>query len=186
MMEGYVKNAAFDDFVKSQQSPPEPEVDWKQVRNEWLRRLDELYKQVEGFLSNYIASGQIVVESHPIDLTEENLGTYKARKLVLRIGRSAVTLMPVGTLLIGSRGRVDVIGPRGTTVPILLINSKARQVSDMVRVQVSIGRKLPDVPKEKPGEITWEWKMVTRPPERRFIELTQESFFGMIMEVANG
>ena len=46
--------------------------------------------------------------------------------------------------------------------------------------------KLPEVPKRGPGEVSWEWKMITRPPERRFIELNPETFYEMILEVANG
>ena len=95
-------------------------------------------------------------------------------------------LLPIGTLLIGSRGRVDVIGSGATQARLVLIDSKATRAADLVRVYVDLEGKLPDVPREEPREIKWEWKMVTRPPERRFIELTQETFFEMIMEVANG
>lgn len=56
----------------------------------------------------------------------------------------------------------------------------------MIRIQVARGGKLPDIPKKEQGETTWEWKMITRPPERRFIELNPDTFFEMIMEVANG
>jgi hypothetical protein len=166
-----LKNAAFDEFVKSQQEPAHPEIDWNKKRDEWLERLDER---------------QIQIESQPIDLYEENIGAYSAKQLTVKIGRKRVLFRPVGTLLIGSKGRVDVIGPRGTSVPMLLIDSKARKASDLIRVQVGVDGKLPEVPKRGPGEVSWEWKMITRPPERRFIELNPETFYEMILEVANG
>lgn len=122
-----MKNAALDDFVKSQQSPPQPTVDWNKERSEWLRRLDELYDRIDKFLNSYIKSGQILVESHPIELSEEYSGRYTARQVTLKIGQQHVLFRPVGTLLIGSKGRVDVIGPRGTTVPILLIDSNGEK-----------------------------------------------------------
>ncbi len=181
-----LKNEAFDEFVKSQQGPAHPEIDWNLRCREWLRHLDELYDQIQGFLKDYIDSGQIEFEPGEVELNEENIGPYIARRITLKIGRKKVNLIPVGTLLIGSKGRVDVIGPRGTSVPILLIDSKATKASDMIRIQVSFGGKPPNVPRKEPGEITWEWKMITRPPERRFIELNPETFFKMIMEVANG
>jgi hypothetical protein len=34
--------------------------------------------------------------------------------------------------------------------------------------------------------IEWAWKISTPPPEMKFIELTQEAFFEMVLEVANG
>jgi len=181
-----MKNAAFDDFVKSQQLPLEPAVDWNQVRNEWLLRLEELYTKIGEFLASYIEAGQIQIETQIVQLQEENIGSYPAKQLTVKIGRKQVQLRPVGTLLIGSKGRVDVVGPMGTSVPILLIHSKAKRASDMIRVTVSLSGKPPEVPRQEPSEIKWEWKMITRPPERRFVELTQETFFEMIMEVANG
>jgi hypothetical protein len=181
-----VKKTAFDEFVKSQQQPEVPEGFWEIQRDEWLRFLDELYHRIEGFLGKYVSSGEIKIEYIPIVLDEENIGRYQTRKALLRIGRSVVTLSPVGTLLIGSKGRVDVVGPRGTTVPILLISSRVQKASDMIRIQVGIGGKMPEPPQADPSEIEWVWKMATRPPERRFIELSQETFFEMILEVANG
>jgi hypothetical protein len=181
-----LKNAAFDEFVKSQQGPAHPEIDWNLRRNEWLRYLDELYVQIEGFLKDYIDSDQIEFEPGEVELNEENIGTYTARRITLKIGRKVVNLIPVGTLLIGSKGRVDVIGPSGTGVPLLLVDSNAVRASDMIRVYIGLGGKKPVAPKKEYGEIKWEWRMITRPPERRFIEITQETFFQMIMEVANG
>jgi hypothetical protein len=181
-----LRNAAFDEFVKSQQEPARSKVNWAKERDEWLKRLGELNERIRGYLGEYISSGQIQIESHPIELTEENIGTYMVEQITLKIGRKLVRFQPVGTLLIGSKGRVDVIGPRGTAVPLLLVNGKATRASDMVRVYVGLGGKPPVVPKQEPGDIKWEWKMITRPPERRFVEITQETFFQMIMEVANG
>jgi hypothetical protein len=181
-----MKNTTFDDFVRNQQVPPQETVDWKKERDRWLQNLADLHATLRGFLQEYINSGQIQFESHPVTLTEENIGTYTAPEVRLKIGRKVVTLTPIGTLLIGSKGRVDVVGPAGTRVPILMVNSKAKKASDMIRVFVGIGDNPPVVPKDEAGEIKWEWKMITRPPERRFVELSQETFFDMIMEVSNG
>lgn len=181
-----MKKTSFDDFVKNQQEPLLAKEFWLSRRDEWLQFLNELYVRVEDFLNKYVSSGEIKVEYLPVTLTEENIGSYQAQKVLLKIGRSIVTLTPVGTLLIGCRGRVDVTGPRGTTVPILLIDSNAEKASDMIRVQVGTGGKIPELPRAEAGGIKWEWKMVTRPPERRFIPLSQDTFFEMIMEVANG
>ena len=44
--------------------------------------------------------------------------------MILKIGRQEITMTPVGTLLIGAKGRVEVVGPAGRT-RLLLVNSKA-------------------------------------------------------------
>jgi hypothetical protein len=179
----------FDEFVKRQQggaSVADAEVNWEKERDEWLAHLDRLYSKVESLLGKYVSSGQIRYEYRPIDLNEENIGSYAAKQMVLRIGRQEVDLVPIGTLLIGSKGRVDVNGPAGRA-QILLVDSKVSDPRALVHVTVSVGAKLPQPPRSKRAEeIQWEWKIVTRPPERRFIEITQQSFFDLILEVANG
>jgi hypothetical protein len=180
----------FDEFVKRQQgaTPGVGAMDWDNERKEWLDYLDKLYKKVESLLDKYVSSGQIQLEYRPIELNEENIGSYAAKEMVLKIGRQSVVLEPIGTLLIGSKGRVDISGPAGKA-QILLVDSKVPGPRSLFHVRVSIvgtGKKPPTPPAEPPREIKWEWKIVTRPPERRFIEITQQTLFQLIMEVANG
>ncbi len=178
----------FDEFVKRQQggaSVADVEINWERERDEWLAHLDRLYSKVESFLGKYVSSGQIRYEYRSIDLNEENIGSYAAKQMVLRIGRQEVDLVPIGTLQIGSKGRVDVNGPAGRA-QILLVDSKVSDPRALVHVTVSVGGKLPPQPSKRTQEIKWAWKIVTRPPERRFIEITQQSLFQLIMEVANG
>lgn len=181
-----MKNLAFDEFVKNQQADAHSDVSWNAIRDEWLRRLDELYGQIREFLKEYIDAGEIQPDTSLISLNEENIGSYTAPQLTLKIGRKQVRFQPIGTLLIGSRGRVDVIGAGITEARLVLINKKFKHASDTIRITINFEGKLPDPPKEEPGDIELAWKIVTRPPERRFIELTQETLFKMIMEVANG
>jgi len=180
-------NAEFDAFVKSQQ-PTEPErksIDWANERDTWLRDLNELYKTIESFLAKYISDGTITREYREIQLNEENIGSYTARRMILRIGRQEITLTPVGTLLIGARGRVDVVGPAGRT-RFVLVDSKASR--PQIKMSVQIGGKPPkETPKETLlKEIKWAWKIATSPPTIQYIELTQDSVFQALMEVANG
>lgn len=180
----------FDDFVKRQQESASgtASVDWNNELKEWLDYLDRLYAKVELLLQKYISSGQIQFGFRTIELNEENIGQYAAKQMVLKIGPKSVVLEPIGTLLIGSKGRVDISGPTGKA-QILLVDSKASSPGSLFHVTVSVvgaGKKPPAAPPKPPREITWEWKIVTRPPERRFIEITQQSLFQLIMEVANG
>jgi hypothetical protein len=135
-------------------------------------------------LGKYLSSGQIRLEYYPTELNEVDIGYYAARRMTLRIGRPEVVLLPMRTRFIGSKGRVDVIGPAGKA-EILLVDSKASG-RPRILITVGVGGKLPVAPREPQLEIESVWRIVTRPPERRFIEITQESLFQLIMEVANG
>jgi hypothetical protein len=177
----------FDEFVKRQQKVAAgiASVDWDSERKEWLDSLDKLYKKIESLLHKYVSSGQIQLGFRSVELNEENIGSYPAKQMVLKIGPKSVVLEPIGTLLIGSKGRVDIIGPAGKA-QFLLVDSKASGPASLIHVTVGRADSFPPAPTKSTREIKWEWRIVTRPPERRFIEITQQTLFQLIMEVANG
>jgi len=176
----------FDEFVKRQQRLPsnEGQIDWAGRRDEWLRSLDDLYAQIESFLEAYLASGQMRREFRQIQLNEESIGSYTAKEMVLKIGRQEVTFTPIGTVLFGMKGRVDVLGPAGGA-RLFLVNKKATSARSLVRVTVSIPGTTPPPVRERTEPIEWVWKIGSPPPEMKFIDLTQQAFFEMILQVAN-
>lgn len=177
----------FDKFVRREHKAVSeyPSVDWDAERKEWLGNLNKLYKKVEVLLRKYISSGEIHLQYRPIELNEENIGPYTAKEMVVKIGRQSVILEPIGTLFLGSKGRVDLVGPAGKA-QLLLVDSKKSGPTPLVRVSIGVGGKPPILPSESSRDIKWEWRIVTRPPERRFVEITRQSLFQLIMEVANG
>jgi len=181
-----VDNKTFEEFVSRQleTDPLTASTDWDKERDEWLDHLDRLYSKVEFLLSKYISSGQIRLEYRTIELNEEHIGSYTSKQMMLRIGPQEVDLVPIGTLFIGAKGRVDVSGPAGKA-EILLVDSKSSG-RPRVLVTIGIGGNLPAFPSKSAKDIQWEWRIVTRPPERRFLEITQQSLFQLIMEVTNG
>jgi hypothetical protein len=106
----------FDAFVKRQQTkePEEATLDPQEQLRQWLSYLDSLYKQITKFLESYIQNGSAKIDYQDIELNEDFIGPYLVRKMLLKIGRSTVTFTPIGTMLIGTKGRVDVKGPLGT------------------------------------------------------------------------
>jgi hypothetical protein len=179
----------FGAFVKRQQTASEEEnrVDWAKERDEWLSHRKELYERIESFLGEYIQAGEIKLSYRDIELNEENIGSYSTQEMILKIGRQEITLKPIGTLLISAKGGVEVVGPAGRT-RLVLVNSESSESSGpRIKVTISIGGKPePSAVEAAPKEIKWVWKIVTSPPTIQYIELTQESLFQALMEVANG
>ena len=83
-------------------------MDWNAERDWWLAALGELYQQMEAWLTPLREQGLVSSKKIPIQLSEENIGTYAADGLVLEFGPQAIILEPKGTLIVGARGRVDV------------------------------------------------------------------------------
>src|ERR1022692_3730467 len=106
----------FDKFIKRQklQVVEEAEVDWDAQRNQWLKDIQELYALVEWFLKKYISSGDIELRYENLEVSEEKIGSYVVQRLVLKIGPHEVIFKPIGAIVIGAKGRIDLIGPKGT------------------------------------------------------------------------
>ena len=181
---------SFDEFVKSEhegwRSSKDNEMDWQAVRNEWLAKVEDLFDLAKGFLQPYVDSKQIVISYKSAKLNEQYLGAYTTKEMVITIGAKTVKLEPVGRLIIGSRGRVDMVGPAGRAV-LVLLDKEIKQVSQLIHVSVGFGGKTPQPPKRKPeSEVKAVWRIMARPPNRAIIELSRETFFNLVMEVANG
>ena len=103
------------------------------------------------------------------------------KSLEVHIGTIKVQFEPIGTIIFGAKGRVDMHGPHGT-VKFVLVPKTAS--SSTIRVIV---RDSSSETKEEPEPIVeeWAWKIATRSPNIKYTELEEESFLSAIMEVAN-
>jgi hypothetical protein len=182
-------STAFAKFVEEQQTVDSEEaMDWNGELSDWRSNLDSFYARVLSFLKEFTDAGSITYSFSEIALTEENLGTYQVNKMNLHIGRQQVSLEPIGTLLMFCKGRVDVVGSAGRA-QILLVNEKAKSPGDLIKVTVTISGPgkvpLPPPPQPKPQTISWAWKIVTQTPSRVFVDLDKDSFYSVLMEIAN-
>ncbi len=182
----------FKDFVQRQQQPRSGDeaIDWSKERDEWLDHLQQLYARIAEYLDEYIKGGTIKLRDSLIELNEENIGTYKAKRLVVAIGAQEIVFTPVGTRLIGSKGRVDVEGSAGKS-RLVLIDKDVTDPRHTIRVTVTAiprgGSPKPlQAAAPPPKEIEWAWKIVSRPPAMQFIDLNKETLFEMLIEVSNG
>lgn len=180
-------NSDFDNFVRRQQAKKQKaeEFDVGLELDEWRGFLDELYLDVEKFMATYLADGQATISYQKIELNEEFSGPYEARQMSLSIGPSVIVFKPIGTMLIGSKGRVDVQGPYGSA-RLVLVNRNIRQPRQLIQVSIST----PGIPAvsadtQSSEPIEWVWKLVTPAPSMRLIDLSEESFFEMVLSIAD-
>lgn len=178
----------FDKFISGQkvQSEEGLEVfDSKQQLQEWREYLQQLYREIEKYMKSYINTGTAKLSYHDIELNEEFSGPYSVPEMSLVIGRSTITFKPVGTMLIGSKGRVDVQGPRGA-IRLGLVNRAITHASQMISITVSVlGSPAPPEPTQNNKPIEWVWKIITPAPQMKFIDLTEDNFFDMILNVTD-
>jgi|ERR1700674_107684 len=97
------------EFLRAHQVPqPDP-----QLRSEWLAAVEQLYGEMRTWLGEAKADGLADIKDADTTITEERLGTYEVPVLQLFFGGRMVVVRPVGRLILGAKGRVDMsLGPR--------------------------------------------------------------------------
>lgn len=164
----------------------ESKIDWESKKNDWLSFLDILYKKFEESLKEYIDKGIIRIEYDEVQLEEEYIGPYIANAMDIHIGGEHIRLKPIGTNLIGAKGRVDMVGRVGS-IMLVLVDARSKSVGDRIKISVHVDEVPPRKEEAKESiPITWEWKFVTAPPTRKYLPVNQETIYSTIMEITNG
>lgn len=161
----------------------EDKIDWTAQKQEWLGYIKKFYDSVELWLKPYIDQNKIKFEYKAIELTEDHIGIYRTEVMVISFANQQIKLKPIGTLLIGTKGRIDMEGARGRVQFILADkDSKGMKIS----VSISINGEPP--PEKEPIKTPdWTWKIVLREPRKiSYEDFNEDNFFSSLMEVANG
>jgi len=168
--------------IKKQHAAEEVQIDWEGRKNEWLRHLNALYKDIEKWLSDFENHDMISFEYRDIELNEEYIGLYSVRKMEIKIADELILLTPVGTLLIGAQGRVDVKGKNGT-MKFVLVPEQSDSPAIKMPVVVEGETKKAETPED--GK-KLAWKIATPPPTMKYIDLNVDSFSDALLAVAGG
>ena len=78
------------------------------------------YQTIAGWLEKSVQDQVIEVYYDDMHLVEEYIGDYTVKKMVIRLGPDKIRLEPVGTLIVGSNGRIDLIGTKASVMLVLL------------------------------------------------------------------
>lgn len=175
----------FEDFISKQdvvKKEEKTEVDWAQEKKEWLDFVNNFYTTVEGYLENYISSDKVAIRKKPISLNEDYIGKYETNELILDIGNRRVTFTPIGTIIIGAKGRIDMSSSFGTVRFVVVDRNSSSPKVTATLGNVSSVEKTPEEVQKK----EFCWKIVGSPPRMAFDDLNEEKFFAALMEVING
>lgn len=100
------------------------DIDWEVRKTVWLEQLHGLFNDIKIWLQPLEKKGLLrLFDGLERTLIEEHVGTYTVPVLEITAGGDRVRLTPVATLVIGSFGRVDMKGPKGRKMMIILSES---------------------------------------------------------------
>jgi hypothetical protein len=122
------------------------EEDWQKEKALWLTDLQRLFNMIAVWLAPMEKEGLLKYHQRDIEIYEEDLGTYKAPQIRIEAFGDYVDLVPVGTVLIGGYGRVDLVSRNGERA-ILALQKRGGQ-----------------------------WAFLERTPRVQYYPLTEENF----------
>lgn len=169
----------FDAYIKKGEEVMTSDIG-KSV-DEWKHNVDALYSSVTGWLKDYIGTA-IEVYYQEIRISEEQTGEYSINKMIIKTKEKQIELRPYGTYVIGLKGRVDMEGPHNKVMLGICRKDIDRpatkvRINDRGVISLEIGGG------EENKEEKWVWKLITTPPQVRYIELTKEVFFDLFVGV---
>ncbi len=139
------------DFFRKKKSESESKgnhIDWESKKQIWLNSIDKLYENINHWLAPSIEEKLIEVNYEKTELSEDYIDSYSVNNMTLSVGFEQVFFKPKSMIIMGSAGRVDMIGENGTVWLLLL---------------------------EKPkNEFTWH--IAIRTVRKKYWPLTDESF----------
>lgn len=94
----------------------ETQIDWDLRKKNWLNSVEFLYAIVdEIIINNFIESGYIVKsKKNKIWLNEDYIGSYEIDNYIIEVDNLSIKFFPIGTIIIGAFGRVNMLLPRDT------------------------------------------------------------------------
>ncbi len=93
---------------EKEQEQVKQEIHWNEVRDEWIQTVSNFLVLVKSWLAEEIQDGLIQIEECTEVINEEHLGSYSISSLKLHKIGKALSLRPVGRLIIGAQGRIDL------------------------------------------------------------------------------
>ena len=182
-----MSKTSFKKFVEQEKAvdSKQKSIDWEGKKRTYLKRLDKLFNDVEDYLREFTESGAIRIEKRGITIDEEYIGEYDVPVLRIHLCGKRADLVPIGTNVVGTPGRIDLKG-HFDTIRFILADKKEKSPQGFAGISW-----LP-MDKERVREKTEEWtqrkrnyvwKIITDPPDMRFIEMNEDSFLSALQEV---
>jgi hypothetical protein len=182
----------FEDFLsqKEVEGRDQPVIDDEKIKEDWLAQIDKFYSLIQNFLDNYLQEGKILKEWKTIQLNEEILGEYEVQQLILKIGNTRVLFTPIGRIILGALGRIDMSSDFGSVRFIVLPKKSNKHNFVSLLENNSPNKQNLDISiqpnHEHDSNMELTWKIITPPPHIDYLEITEESFFEALMEIING
>lgn len=161
----------FTQMIKNKNVNKSENIDWDSKRVFFENKVNELYEKIEIFLKDVKEENSILTEYETIEIIEEKLGLYKIKRLIIKVANEYIVFTPIGTILIGAKGRIDIESSLGRRAKLILTDEAITHIPSPRDIKLSEH----DI-----------WKYASNPPKIILTNFNEESFFTNLTEVLGG
>ena len=101
---------------KKKNGNKEKQIDWTKRKEDWKNSIEFLYSSLDNLIiSNFKNAGYDVIPTYEeLKITEDYLGSYYVQKYIIKADNIIITFNPIGSIIVGAYGRVDMLLPNET------------------------------------------------------------------------
>ena len=170
----------FKRFIEEENHKAEQKFEFDPVKRiQWFNsQVADLYNKIDNeWLKEYISYGGIITDIKPIKIFEEALGEYDSLAKCIKIGNNILNIVPVGTIILGTKARIDMTF-HGKSVMMVLVGEKIEYASQMIDIYIN---SRPSRKRQDPGKPVW--KFASHDKLTELVEITTFSFQKQIMDL---
>lgn len=172
---------------KEHKEQNQQDVDWEKEKKLWIESVNTLYKNIELWLKDYKDKKLLDFYYSEIDLDETDIGKYTIHQMHIKLPDEEIKLTPLGTMLIGAFGRIDIEN-KYKNVRLILVPEESKTI----KVKTTILKngndpKIENNETYKTQEEKWanlKWKIIMKELNRPlYLTLEEISFIDIFKEL---
>ncbi|MDR1701298.1 MAG: hypothetical protein LBR56_00820 [Sporomusaceae bacterium] len=154
----------------------EVKIDWDAKKSKWLEAVEKFYQDVDAWIGKL---PNLTIDYKLHEITEDYIGKYEINKMIIIMLDEQIILEPIGTMLVGAHGRIDLQGKKGS-IKFVLVPKNLQKIGIAIQDEKE---PQPMLKKADPSKLELVWKIATPAPYVKFIDLDGDVFSDALMAV---
>ncbi|MBP2033787.1 hypothetical protein J2Z42_002494 [Clostridium algifaecis] len=113
-----------NDFLKKKlEEKTKIEFNAEEEKKKWINSVNEILSNIKKWIEEPVKNRLVEIIDEKVEINEERLGKYKISSLAIRSLWDTVYIRPIGRMILGAIGRIDILSTKGKYSILLTIDN---------------------------------------------------------------
>ncbi|ETI89118.1 MAG: hypothetical protein Q607_CBUC00182G0098 [Clostridium butyricum DORA_1] len=113
-----------NDFLKKKlEEKTKKEFNAEEEKKKWITSADEIINNIRKWVEEPVKNNLVELIDEEVEINEERLGKYKINSLAIRSLWDTVYIRPIGRMILGAIGRIDILSTKGKYSILLTVDN---------------------------------------------------------------